>query len=124
MWAYSHSSRPWSPYSVQDSCRFGAPSTAFRYTDFSRLKKRDERSPRQRRTGTACAYLALGSTKCQPFEVGPRPSVAAIFTRAGRESAFIFRITLPRCTFTVISVMKSSLPICLFTRPRTTNAIT
>jgi hypothetical protein len=31
---------------------------------------------------------------------------------------------LPRCTFTVISVMKSSLPTCLFTRPRTTRAIT
>ena len=35
-------------------------------------------------------------------------SLAAIFTRSARESAFILRITLPRCAFTVISLMPSS----------------
>jgi hypothetical protein len=30
------------------------------------------------------------------FNAGARRSFAAIFTRSGRESAFIFRITLPR----------------------------
>jgi pimeloyl-ACP methyl ester carboxylesterase len=34
-------------------------------------------------------------------------------TRSARESAFIFRITLPRCAFTVIS-LPSSPPTCLF----------
>jgi hypothetical protein len=34
------------------------------------------------------------SVECQPFGAGPRPSLAAIFTRSARESAFIFRITL------------------------------
>jgi len=56
--------------------------------------------------------------KCQPFVVDARCSFAAIFTRSARESAFIFRITLPRCAFTVISLMPSSPPTCLFNRPR------
>jgi hypothetical protein len=30
-----------------------------------------------------------------------------MFTRSARESAFIFRIILPRCAFTVISLMPS-----------------
>ena len=41
---------------------------------------------------------------CQPFGVDARCSLAAIFTKSARESAFIFRITLPRCAFTVISL--------------------
>ena len=45
--------------------------------------------------------------------------MAAIFTRSARESAFIFRIMLPRCAFTVISLMPSSLPTCLFNSPET-----
>jgi hypothetical protein len=65
------------------------------------------------------AYLRRGFGEVSAFRVDARPNVAAIFTRSARESASIFRITLPRCTFTVISVMKSSLPTCLFTRPRT-----
>src|SRR2546425_2379699 len=60
----------------------------------------------------------------QPFGGGARRSVAAIVTRPARESAFIFRITWPRCAFTVISLMPSSPPTCLFSRPETTNAMT
>jgi hypothetical protein len=37
-------------------------------------------------------------------------------TRSASESAFIFRITLPRCAFTVISLMPSLPPTCLFNR--------
>src|SRR3979409_2010241 len=33
--------------------------------------------------------------------------LAAIVTRSARESASIFRMTLPRCAFTVISLMPS-----------------
>ena len=44
--------------------------------------------------------------------------------RSAKEPAFIFRITWPRCAFTVISLMPSSKPTCLFSRPRTTNAMT
>src|SRR5580658_2480726 len=51
-------------------------------------------------------------------------SLAAIFTRSARESAFIFCITLPRCAFTVISLIPSSPATCLFNRPETTNTIT
>jgi Transposase DDE domain group 1 len=36
--------------------------------------------------------------RCQSFGAGARRSFAAIVTRSARESAFIFRITLPRCT--------------------------
>ena len=49
-----------------------------------------------------------------------RPNDAAMFTRSARESAFIFRITWPRCAFTVFSLMPSSAPTCLFFRPETT----
>src|SRR5579862_6420807 len=55
---------------------------------------------------------------------GARRSLAAIFTRSARESAFIFCITLPRCAFTVISLIPSSPATCLFNRPETTNNIT
>jgi hypothetical protein len=34
------------------------------------------------------------------------------------------RMTLPRCAFTVISLMPSSPPTCLFSSPDTTNVIT
>src|SRR6266851_944595 len=64
------------------------------------------------------------SVECQPFGAGARRSLASIFTRSARESAFIFRITLPRCAFTVISLMPSSPPTCLFSKPETTNAMT
>ena len=50
--------------------------------------------------------------------------VTAMFTSAGSESAFIFRITWPRCAFTVISLIPSSPPTCLFKRPETTSAMT
>ena len=51
-------------------------------------------------------------------------SLAAMFTSSASESAFIFRIILPRCAFTVISLMPRSLPTCLCNRPETTNAMT
>jgi hypothetical protein len=41
-----------------------------------------------------------------------------------RDSAFIFRIALPRCAFTVISLMPSLSRTCLLNRPETTNAVT
>jgi hypothetical protein len=47
---------------------------------------------------------------------GARHSLAAIFTWSGRESAFIFCITLLRCAFTVILLMPSPLPTCLLSR--------
>ena len=39
------------------------------------------------------------------------------FTRSASERAFIFSITRPRCAFTVISLIPSSPPTCLFRRP-------
>ena len=45
-------------------------------------------------------------------------------TSAGSESAFIFRMTWPRCAFTVISLMPSSPPTCLFKRPEATRTMT
>ena len=38
------------------------------------------------------------------------PRRAAIVTRSGSESAFILRITWPRCAFTVISLIPSGRP--------------
>jgi hypothetical protein len=47
-----------------------------------------------------------------------------MLTNSARDSAFIFRIMLPRCALTVISLILSSLPTCLFGMPATTNVIT
>ena len=47
-----------------------------------------------------------------------------MLTNSARDSAFIFRIMLPRCALTVISLIPSSLPTCLLGKPATTNAIT
>jgi hypothetical protein len=55
---------------------------------------------------------------------GSRSSLATMLTSAGSESAFILRITWPRCAFTVISVIPSSPPTCLFKRPETTSTMT
>src|ERR1700722_15530813 len=57
-------------------------------------------------------------------EARERRSFPAILTRSAMESARIFSMTLPRCAFTVISLMPSSLPTCLFGLPEATNAIT
>jgi len=76
-----------------------------------RLVSRESRSPCLRED-----HRAFGSRA--------RPSRAAIFTKSARESAFIFCIILPRCAFTVISLMPRSLPTCLFNKPATTKAIT
>jgi hypothetical protein len=48
----------------------------------------------------------------------------AMLTNSARDSASIFRIMLPRCALTVISLIPSSLPTCLFGKPTTTDAIT
>ena len=63
---------------------------------------------------------------CQAAAIaaGAGRSLVAIITKSAREPAFIFCITLPRCAFTVISLIPSSPPICLFKRPETTKAIT
>src|SRR3974377_757884 len=53
-----------------------------------------------------------------------RRSLDAILTRCAREPAFIFRITLPRCALTVISLMPSSPPTRLLGNPETTSVIT
>ena len=47
-----------------------------------------------------------------------------MLTNSARDSTFIFRIMLPRCALTVISLIPSSLPTCLLGKPATTNAIT
>src|ERR1700704_3383958 len=64
------------------------------------------------------------SLECQAVGADARRRLAAIFTKSARERAFIFCITLPRCAFTVISLMPSSPPTCLFNKPETTNAMT
>jgi len=51
-------------------------------------------------------------------------SRAADRTRSASESAFIFRITWPRCALTVISLVPNSEATCLFSRPATTQAMT
>src|SRR5436309_4631720 len=56
--------------------------------------------------------------------VGAEDNFPAIFTRSATDPAFILRITLPRWAFTVISLMPSSPPTCLFNFPETTNVMT
>src|SRR5579864_354127 len=63
-------------------------------------------------------------TEHQVFGAEERRSFAATLTSSARESTFIFRITLPRCALTVISLIPSSPPTCLFNKPDTTRAIT
>ena len=60
----------------------------------------------------------------QHFIVGSTRSLEAIRTRSHSESAFILRMSLPRCALTVISLMPNSPPTCLFIRPEMTRAIT
>ena len=48
-------------------------------------------------------------------------SMSAIRLSSGNERAFIFRIKLVRCTFTVDSAVPISSAICLFRRPRMTS---
>src|SRR5215470_6919201 len=67
-----------------------------------------------------CGHFA----SCHAVGAGARLSFMAIFTKCARESAFIFCITCPRCFFTVISLIPSSPPTCLFNRPDATSAIT
>jgi hypothetical protein len=47
-----------------------------------------------------------------------------MLTKSGKERALIFAMTLPRCALTVISLIPSSPPTCLFNNPETTSAIT
>ena len=59
----------------------------------------------------AFCRLAVGDSRVlrhacpQARDAAASPSLAAILTRSAREFAFIFRITLPRCAFTVISLI-------------------
>src|SRR5712692_534610 len=86
---------------------------------------RDDQHAGESREGTREELAAnVLSTESQPFAAGAMRSLAAIVTRSARESALIFRITLPRCAFTVISLIPSSPPTCLFSKPETTSAMT
>src|SRR6202030_1078616 len=58
------------------------------------------------------------------FLPGKSSSFAAILTNSANDSACIFRITWPRWTFTVISLVPSSEAICLFSIPNTTKLMT
>jgi len=81
---------------------------------------RDDQHTGESRKGTREELAAnVLSTEPQPFAAGATRSLAAIVTRSARESALIFRITLPRCAFTVISLIPSSPPTCLFSKPET-----
>ena len=67
--------------------------------------------------------VAGSGGKLRPGE-GASLSLSTIFTRSASESAFIFCITLPRCAFTVISLIPSLKATCLFNMPETTIAMT
>lgn len=68
--------------------------------------------------------FAAPSVERHPFNAGVTPSLEAMVTKSASEPAAIFRITLPRCAFTVISLIPSLPPTCLFNRPETTKAMT
>lgn len=53
-----------------------------------------------------------------------RLSVDAILTSSASESAFIFVITCPRWSFTMISLVPGSKATCLLSLPETTRPIT
>jgi hypothetical protein len=82
-----------------------------------RKRKQDEDSKRaiiKSNQDASVQELSQGSRKtCHGFVAGVRPNLTAIFTMSARESAFIFSITLPRCAFTVISLIPSFNPTCL-----------
>src|ERR1700728_4810818 len=68
-------------------------------------------------------YINSRRESFREFGSGTIRSLAAIPTRSASESAFIFRITFPRCAFTVISEIPSSPAACLFNKPEITNAM-
>src|SRR5262245_53089008 len=61
-------------------------------------------------------------TQCSSVDRNPRR--AAIVTKSGSDPAFILRITRPLCACSVMSLMPSSQPNCLFNRPEMTNTMT
>src|SRR5882672_12900504 len=61
---------------------------------------------------------------CYGFRRWGMPSVSDILTSSASEPASILRITWPRWTLTVSSLMPSSPAICLLRKPETTHAIT
>ena len=73
---------------------------------------------------------ALGLIRVVPKAPAPQagaesmPTFCVIRTRSATESACIFFITRPRCTFTVFSAAPSSAAICLLSIPVTTRAST
>src|SRR4029077_16311755 len=95
-------------------CRTSSPTTPAKYLKDGVCELRVLTDNYDGEYGRYAAVIAAGAGR----------SFAAIFTNSARESAFIFCITLPRCAFTVISLIPSSPPTCLFSRPETTNAIT
>jgi hypothetical protein len=76
-------------------------------------------------TGTGKTRTTMGPppASCRK-RAEPRPILSTIRTSSARDFACILRITLPRWTFTVISLTSRSPAICLFKRPVTTRAIT
>src|SRR5574341_271403 len=77
----------------------------------------------RRMSGAASDVAVATSRPSRRTGSADSPSSAAMVTRSGRQRAFIFRIILPRCAFTVISLMPSSPPTCLLSRPAATMAI-
>ena len=108
---------------VRQPLIYRAPSAGMRgntwYLIFGDAKPHARLCPTQARKGEE-----KESAEAQLFAAGARGSFAAIVTNSASEVAFIFRIILPRCAFTVISLMPSSKATCLFNRPETTNAMT
>ena len=50
-------------------------------------------SEHERQRPDSIRFAENERSECQLLDTGPRRSLAAIFTRSGRDSAFIFRIT-------------------------------
>ncbi len=61
---------------------------------------------------------------CRGRHMARASSLPAMFTSAARVRTFILRMTLPRCAFTVISLIPTSPATCLFKRPETTRDMT
>src|SRR2546426_12213117 len=59
-----------------------------------------------------------------PLPAGVIPRREALRTRSARDAACIFRITCPRCSLTVASLVPSCPAICLLSRPAIVAPIT
>src|SRR4029453_8857532 len=92
----------------------------------SRVGERRENPllPVRKDAGAGAGRPGVIRTKDQFIAAVARPRLVTMFTSAGSEFAFILRMTWPRCAFTVISLIPSSPPTCLFRRPETTRTMT